>query len=139
MSIAEKIHVVLSRTLPDWDIVFDDWRGVDKLLTKSTLPCVFVILPNGGRIEYRNGRMRHAQDIAMAFAVKVPKDANGADNDLRTEYCLNTAEMFLQAIANSGYFLPFGVVNYTTFYEQTSSIVSGVVLNLTLEDEAKCI
>lgn len=139
MSIAEKIHVVLRRTLPDWGIVFDDWRGVDKLLTKAKLPCVFVILPNGGRVEYRNGRIRHSQDIAVAFAMKVPKDADGNDNDMRTEYCLDTAEVVLQAIANSGYFLPFGVVNYTTFYEQMSSIVSGVVLNLTLEDEVKCV
>lgn len=139
MSIAEKIQAVLGSTLPDWGIVFDDWRGVDKRLTRSKLPCVFVILPNEGRLEYRNGRMRHVQDIAVVFAMKVPKDANGTDNDLRTKYCIDTAEVFLQAVANSGYFLPFGMVNYRLFYEQTSSVVSGVVLDLTLEEQVKCV
>lgn len=139
MSIAEKIQAVVNDVLPDWGFVFGDYREVDKKLTKSKLPCVFVILPNEGRLEYRNGRMRHVQDIAVGFAMKVPKDANGTDNDLRTKYCLDTAEVFLPAVANSGYFLPFGVVNYRLFYEQTSSVVSGVALDLTLEEEVKCV
>lgn len=139
MSIAEKIQAVVNSVLPSWSFVMDDYRGVDKLLTRAELPCVFLIMPNGGRLEYRNDRIRHTQDVALAIAFKVPKDANGEDNDGVIEECVNIAGQLLQGFARSGYFSAFGAVNYTTFYEQMSSIVSGIVLQLTFEEETKCV
>lgn len=139
MSIAEKIQAVVNDVLPEWTFVLDDWRGVDKLLTRKTLPAVFCIMPNAGRIEYRNDKLRHTQDVALAIAWKVVKDADGDDNDSAIEESVHVAGRLLQGFARSGYFAPFGVVNYTTFYEQLSSVVTGIVLQLTFEEESKCV
>ena len=50
-------------------------------------------------IEYRNDKLRHTQDVALAIAWKVVKDADGDDNDSAIEESVNIAGRLLQGFA----------------------------------------
>lgn len=132
MTTDERIREIVSNTFPDWTFVFDDWFGADKAISKVALPVIIELLPFNGQLTLRNGMMRNAQTCSVAFLDKVTRDGNGTDQSEVYNRMVVAAEDFVRAINASGYFEPIESVNYYVIYEQTSTIVTGVYVDLTL-------
>ena len=141
MSIEDKIRQIAEEQFAGFSYVFEDWYDADARLDTLPLPAIICIMPVSGSTLFRNGRAYDTENIALAFVDKVARDANGEDNK-RTYVPMKEAGMsFIQAINESGWFVPLeGEQYYDVIYEQLSSIVSGVMYNLTLKStEALCL
>lgn len=139
MSIDEKIKAVCDRVLPDMTYVFADWFDASRTVSKVPLPAVINILPVGGLLEVRNGRRRDVQNSAVAFVDKVPKDATGEDNARAYNRMKEAAFTFVRGLNESGWFEPLTEpVSYTVIYEQLTSIVTGVYLDIQLRELPQC-
>lgn len=139
MTIEEKVRAVCADALPDFAYIFADWFDASRIVSKSPLPAVVNILPVSGTMEVRNGRRHDVENGAVAFVDKVPKDATGEDNAKVYNRMKDAAFVFLRAINNSGYFEPVGeAVGFSVIYEQLTSIVTGVMLDIQLRELPQC-
>ena len=135
VSIEDKIREVAVGKFPEFSYVFEDWKGADEAVDKIDLPAIISILPVGGRLEFRNGRVRDHENCAVAFIDKVARDADGDDNEGVYTAMKETAGKFIQELNKSGYFEPIeDEVRYTTIYESMSTNVTGVFVELTLRE-----
>lgn len=139
MSIDEKCSELVGRVLPEFTYVFSDWYDGDRLVSKLPLPIVMRILPVGGTMTLRNGRVWDAENGAIAFIDKVPKDATGEENAERYDAMKEAAKVFLSEAVREGLIEPLtNNVTYQVIYEQLSTIVTGVMLDIVLRDEPVC-
>lgn len=134
MSIDGKIKEVCASELPEFSYVFENWYDADTALDRMALPAVICVLPVSGTMEIHNGRSRDAENLSIAFVDKVPRNANGEDNGATYNRMKAAAARFLRAIEGSGFFAPVGRVSYRVICEQLSTIVTGVCLELQLEE-----
>lgn len=132
MTIDEKIHAVANEVLPEWSYIFDDWYAADRDVSKHGLPAVIALLAFNGQVQVRNGQTRVAQNCSIAFIDKVSRDAKGEEKSEAYNRMLTAANQFVAALNKSGYFAPLDVVEYTVIYDQLSSIVTGVYIDITL-------
>lgn len=136
MTIEDKVREIASEQFSEFSYVFEDWYTADKVVEKTALPAIIFILPVSGVLDYgKRGRVKDAENCAIAFVDKVDKEADGRDNETVYNAMKTTAEAFINAINASGFFKPIeGEVPYNVIYEQLSSIVTGVVLQLQLKE-----
>ncbi len=140
-SIEDKVREIAESKFPDYSYVFENWTGADEAVDKIDLPAIISILPVGGRLEFRNGRVRDRENCAIAFIDKVVRDADGDDNEEVYTAMKEVAGDFIQALNKSGYFEPIDdEVRYTTIYESMSTNVTGVFVELTLREQVgRCV
>lgn len=134
MSIDEKIQEIANSALPEWTYVFDNWYDASKTASKVKLPVIVELLPWGGSLYFRNGMARNAQSCSIAFLDKVTKDANGSDQSEVYNRMMLAAEEFVRSVNDSGYFEVVESVQYNIIYDQLSTIVTGVWLDITLTE-----
>lgn len=136
MTIEDKVREIASEQFSEFSYVFEDWYTADKVVEKTALPAIIFILPVSGVLQYgQHGRIKDAENCAIAFVDKVDKEADGRDNETVYNAMKTTARAFVNALNASGFFSPIeGDVAYNVIYEQLSSIVTGVVLQLQLKE-----
>ena len=136
MTIEDKVREIASEQFSEFSYVFEDWYTADKVVEKTALPAIIFILPVSGILQYgQHGRIRDAENCAIAFVDKVDKEADGRDNETVYNAMKTAARAFINALNASGFFNPIeGDVAYNVMYEQLSSIVTGVVLQLQLKE-----
>lgn len=136
MTIEDKVREIASEQFSEFSYVFEDWYTADKVVEKTALPAIIFILPVSGILQYgQHGRIRDAENCAIAFVDKVDKEADGRDNETVYNAMKTAARAFINALNASGFFNPIeGDVAYNVIYEQLSSIVTGVVLQLQLKE-----
>lgn len=136
MTIEDKVRSIASEQFSGFSYVFEDWYTADKVVEKTALPAIIFILPVSGILQYgQHGRIKDAENCAIAFVDKVDKEADGRDNETVYNAMKTTARAFINALNASGFFNPIeGDVAYNVIYEQLSSIVTGVVLQLQLKE-----
>ena len=136
MTIEDKVRSIANEQFSEFSYVFEDWYTADKVVEKTALPAIIFILPVSGILQYgQHGRIRDAENCAIAFVDKVDKEADGRDNETFYNEMKTTARAFINALNASGFFNPIeGDVAYNVIYEQLSSIVTGVVLQLQLKE-----
>lgn len=136
MTIEDKVRGIASEQFSEFSYVFEDWYTADKVVEKTALPAIIFILPVSGILQYgQHGRIKDAENCAIAFVDKVDKEADGRDNETVYNAMKTTARAFINALNASGFFNPIeGDVAYNVIYEQLSSIVTGVVLQLQLKE-----
>lgn len=136
MTIEDKVREIASEQFSEFSYVFEDWYTADKVVEKTALPAIIFILPVSGILQYgQHGRIRDAENCAIAFVDKVDKEADGRDNETVYNAMKTAARAFINALNASGFFNPIdGDVPYNVIYEQLSSIVTGVVLQLQLKE-----
>ena len=110
----------------------------DRILEKATYPAIVCVLPTGGNITAKNGRVYDTNEIAIAFIDKAPRDAKGAQLMDVHARMLEDAVKFCTAVGKSRYFEPIEQAQYTTIYEQLSTIATGVMLQLSLRSKIPC-
>lgn len=136
MTIEDKVREIASEQFSEFSYVFEDWYTADKVVEKTALPAIIFILPVSGVLQYgQHGRIKDAENCAIAFVDKVDKEADGRDNETVYNAMKTAARAFINALNASGFFNPIeGDVAYNVIYEQLSSIVTGVVLQLQLKE-----
>jgi hypothetical protein len=136
MTIEDKIRGIASEQFSEFTYVFEDWYTADKVIDKVALPAIIFILPVSGVLQYgEHGRIKDAENCIVAFVDKVDKEADGRDNEITYNAMKAAARRFINAINASGFFDYIqGDVAYNVIYEQMSSIVTGIALNLRLKE-----
>lgn len=136
MSIKEKVKQICDSEFPNWSYVYEDWYGADAVVERVPLPAIIAIMPTTGAVEERNGRIYDREELALAFVDKVPKGANGEDNAIVYERMKKAAAMWVKSANASGYFEPIsGEVKFEVIYEELTSVVTGVFVELSLKDK----
>jgi hypothetical protein len=118
--------------------IFDDWWDVDQAVSRAKLPAIAHILPIGGSMTMRNGRVYDRENVSIAFVDKVARDASGEDQRVVFERMKDAAKAFVRTANTSGYFQSVVAWNYDVIYNQLASIVTGVMLTLEIEDNGLC-
>ena len=118
--------------------IFDDWWDVDQAVSRAALPAIAHILPIGGSMTMRNGRVYDRENVSVAFVDKVARDASGEDQRVVFERMKDAAKAFVRTANTSGYFQSVIAWNYDVIYNQLASIVTGVMLTLEIEDNGSC-
>ena len=118
--------------------IFDDWWDVDQAVSRAALPAIAHILPIGGSMTMRNGRIYDREYVSVAFVDKVARDASGEDQRVVFENMKDAAKAFVRTANTSGYFQSVIAWNYDVIYNQLASIVTGVMLTLEIEDNGSC-
>lgn len=136
MTIEDKIRDIAGEQFSEFTYVFEDWYTADKVIDKVALPAIIFILPVSGVLQYgEHGRIKDAENCIIAFVDKVDKEADGRDNEITYNAMKEAARRFINAINASGFFDYIqGDVAYNVIYEQMSSIVTGIALNLRLKE-----
>ena len=118
--------------------IFDDWWDVDQAVSRAKLPAIAHILPIGGSMTMRNGRVYDRENVSVAFVDKVARDASGEDQRVVFERMKDAAKAFVRTANASGHFQSVIAWNYDVIYNQLASIVTGVMLTLEIEDNGSC-
>ena len=118
--------------------IFDDWWDVDQAVSRAKLPAIAHVLPIGGSMTMRNGRIYDREYVSVAFVDKVARDASGEDQRVVFERMKDAAKAFVRTANTSGYFQSVIAWNYDVIYNQLASIVTGVMLTLEIEDNGSC-
>lgn len=141
MSVEKKLKQIADGHFTGWSWVFDDWRSVDRILAKAEKPAIVCLIPAGGEMTFRRGRVWVSMDVSLCFLDIVPRDADGEDNAAVYERMMREAMRFVGAINKSGMFEPIdGGVRFDTIIEGTANIMTGVLMSLTIrETEGLCL
>lgn len=139
MNIDVRCREIVETALPDFTYVFADWFDADRLVSKLPLPCVVRVLPVGGVLSFKNGRVSDTENGLIAFLDRVPKDATGDEQAAVYNRMKQAAVTFIDAAKRSGYFEPITAATYGVIYEQLSTIVSGVSIEVALTEVPVCL
>lgn len=136
MTIEDKVKEIVGEYFSGFSFVFEDWNTADTKLDKVELPAIIMVLPVSGVLQFgQHGRIKDAENTIVAFVDKVPKEADGRDNEVVYNEMKVAAREFVRRLNESGYFNYIqGDVPYNTIIEQLSSIVTGVALQLQLKE-----
>jgi hypothetical protein len=136
MTIEDKVREIVGEYFSGFSFVFEDWNTADTKLDKVELPAIIMVLPVSGILQFgQHGRIKDAENTIVAFVDKVPKEADGRDNEVVYNEMKVAARAFVRRLNESGYFNYIqGDVPYNTIIEQLSSIVTGVALQLQLKE-----
>lgn len=138
MTIDQAIKDICERHFPQFSYIFDDWWDVDQAVSRAKLPAIAHVLPIGGSMTMRNGRIYDREYVSVAFVDKVTRDASGEDQRVVFERMKDAAKAFVRTANTSGYFQSVIAWNYDVIYNQLASIVTGVMLTLEIEDNGSC-
>lgn len=140
MTIDEAIKKIATEDVQfsQFTYIFDDWWDVDQAVSRAKLPAIAHILPIGGSMTMRNGRVYDRENVSVAFVDKVARDASGEDQRVVFERMKDAAKTFVRTANTSGYFQSVIAWNYDVIYNQLASIVTGVMLTLEIEDNGSC-
>lgn len=141
MSVEKKLKQIADGHFTCWSWVFDDWKSADRVLAKVEMPAIVCLMPVGGEMTFRRGKVWDSEDVALCFIDKVPRDADGEDNEAVYSRMKREAMRFVGAMNKSGLFEPVeGGVRYDTIIEGTANVLTGVMMSLTIkENEALCL
>lgn len=141
MSVEKKLKQIAKESFSNFAWVFDDWKSADRALARVDVPAIVCIMPTGGTLTFRRGRVWDSPNCYLAFLDKVERDANGANNEEVFEWMKGAAVRFVNEMNKSGMFEPIdGDVVYDTIVEGTANILTGVGLSLTIQEtEAVCL
>lgn len=136
MTIEDKVREIVGEYFSGFSFVFEDWNTADTKLDKVELPAIIMVLPVSGVLQFgQHGRIKDAENTIVAFVDKVPKEADGRDNEVVYNEMKVAARAFVRRLNESGYFNYIqGDIPYNTIIEQLSSIVTGVALQLQLKE-----
>lgn len=139
MTIAEIIELVCTNVQGNYSFILEDWYSADEALNHVKLPAFILLPPTGGTIERHNGRFWHTQNVALAIVKRVMRDADGRENMRVVDGEVYIASSIIEGIMRTGLVEEISDVAYSTIYEQTSDIVSGILLTFSARVMYGCV
>lgn len=133
MTVQEKIKSILEGIGENY--LFDNWQTANIRLDKANIPCVLNVLPVSGVFTLSDTQLKDKPNCMIAFMDKAEFDFDGEQNDDVIESCKNRAKEFILTVNKSGIFKPVsGDIRYSTFYDKLDVNVTGIVIELQLEE-----
>lgn len=134
-SIEQTLKKIAEEQFEGFSYVFENWEDADTKLEKIEYPAIVSILPTGGSVKMKNGRVYDTEYVALAFLDKAPRGAEGEDNaEIYTRMKIE-GWRFIQAINETRKFQPLDNVPYDTICERLATVVTGVMFQITLEQQ----
>lgn len=140
-SVESKLKEIAGDKFAGMSWVFDDWKAIDRKLSKVDLPAIICVMPVSGVLTFNRGRVKDKPNCYLVFMDKVPRDADGDENEEVYSRMKDMAVKFVSEVNKSGYFENIeGDVPYDVISESMSDILSGVGVALSLvESQYKCV
>lgn len=136
-TVESKLKEIVGEQFPGMSYVFDDWKAIDRKLSKVSLPAIICVMPVSGVFTFSRGRVKDKPNCYVVFIDKVPKDADGDENEEVYSRMKDMAKKFVSEVNKSGYFEPVeGDVPYDVITEKMSDILSGIGVPLSLRESA---
>lgn len=141
MNVIEKLKKIASEKFGDFSWVYDDWKSADRVLAKVDTPAIVCIMPSGGTLTFRRGRVWDSPNCLLCFLDMVKRDADGEEKEIAFGRMKEEAARFVSEMNKSGLFEPIeGGVDYDTISEGTANILTGLALSLTIKEaESLCL
>lgn len=129
------IKEIAKKGYETFSYVFENWADADTKLEKLSYPAIVCVMPVGGQITVRNGKMYDTEYVGLAFLDKAPRGAEGEDNERIYNRMKEVAGAFVQDLNKTRRFEPISDIQYDIICEQLATIVSGVLLQLTIRQQ----
>lgn len=133
----ETIEALIRQTaeeqFTDFSYVFENWEDADAKLEKIQYPAIVCVLPTGGSVSMRTGRVYDTEYIAIAFLDLAPIGAEGEENEAIYSRMKQEGIRFIEALNQSGKVEPITDAAYDTICEQLATVVTGVMFQLTVK------
>ena len=129
------IQDIATEQFREFSYVFENWEDADAKLEKIPYPAIVCVLPTGGSVSMRTGRVFDAEYVALAFLDKAPRGAEGEDNKEIYTRMKQEGIRFLNALNKSGKIEPIEQAPYDTICERLATIVTGVMFQLTIRQK----
>lgn len=115
-----------------YSYVFDNWLDADAKLEHLDYPAIVCVMPVSGRTNFRNGRVYDTENIALAFLDLAPRGAEGEDNEEVYSRMKVAGARFIDCVNKTRVFEPIDNVTYDVICEGLSTVVSGIMYQLTI-------
>lgn len=133
MTVEEKIRSVVEAMGIAY--MFEDWSRANKKADKSKYPLCINVLPVAGSLNFTMGLIKDSPYCLLAFVDKAKFDFNGEENDQIIERMKTLAKRFVVRCNESGLFEPItGQVKYSVLYDKLDVNVTGITIQLTLQE-----
>lgn len=136
-SVESKLKEIVEKEFDGVSWVFDDWKSIDRAIGRVQLPAIVCVMPVSGVFTFNHGCVKDKPNCYVVFLDKVPKDADGDENEEVYSRMKDMAKKFVSAVDKSGYFESVeGDIPYDVFTEKMSDILSGIGVPLSLKESA---
>lgn len=115
--------------------VFENWADADTKLEKLSYPAIVCVMPVGGMMGVRNGKVKDTEYVGLAFLDKAPRGAEGEDNERIYNRMKEVAATFVEELNKTRRFEPITEIPYDIICEQLATVVSGILLQLTIKQQ----
>lgn len=134
-SVEGKLKDIANEKFPEMSWVFDDWKSIDRKLSKLPLPAIVCVMPVSGTLTFKNGRVKDKPNCYLVFLDKVQKDADGDDNEEVYTRMKDEAVRFVKELNKSGQFEQIdGEIPYDVISEGMSDVLTGVGIPLSIKE-----
>lgn len=134
-TIESVIKTIAESSFPSFTYVFDNWTDADTKMDVLPYPAIVAVMPVSGEVRMHNGRFYDAEYMGLAFLDKAPRNAEGEDNATVYNRMKAEAVRFVAALNATRKFAPIENVQYDIICERMGTIASGVMLQLTIEQQ----
>ena len=129
------IRDIAAEQFGEFSYVFENWEDADAKLEKIPYPAIVCVLPTGGSVSMRTGRVFDTEYVALAFLDLAPMGAEGEDNkEIYTRMKLE-GWRFIECINATRQVEPLMTVPDETICERLATVVTGVLFQLTLQQQ----
>ena len=132
-TIEDIIQTIAKEHFADFTYVFENWEDADAKLEKLPYPAIVSVMPTGGSVSMRTGRVFDREYVALAFLDLAPMGAEGEENREIYTRMKQAGIRFIEALNKSGKIDPITDAPYDTIYERLATVVTGVMFQLEIK------
>lgn len=134
-TVEAKVRKVAESMGEDVEYLFMNWSQANVAMDAITKPSVVYVLPPSGKLDFSYARVKDYPETQIGFLAPTDFDFDGTENDNIIEQMKRLAIKFIKALNASKCFeLIEGKQPYQVVYEFLDQNVTGIVLNLPLEE-----
>lgn len=134
-TVEAKVRKVAESMGEDVAYLFMNWSQANVAMDAITKPSVVYVLPPSGKLDFSYARVKDYPETQIGFLSPTDLDFDGTENDNIIEQMKRLAIKFVKALNASEYFeLIEGIQPYQVVYDFLDQNVTGIVLNLPLEE-----
>lgn len=134
-TVEAKVRKVAESMGEDVEYLFMNWSQANVAMDAITKPSVVYVLPPSGKLDFSYARVKDYPETQIGFLAPTDFDFDGTENDNIIEQMKRLAIKFVKALNASKCFeLIEGKQTYQVVYDFLDQNVTGIVLNLPLEE-----
>ena len=134
-TVEAKVRKVAESMGEDVEYLFMNWSQANVAMDAITKPSVVYVLPPSGKLDFSYARVKDYPETQIGFLAPTDFDFDGTENDNIIEQMKRLAIKFVKTLnASKSFELIEGKQTYQVVYDFLDQNVTGIVLNLPLEE-----